>query len=162
MKLADLFERDDAAVKRNGWDGNPDTRWAYDPPGEETSVSTNWTGLQVVEDILGKDLVTDDEHSVQPGMYYVYQSRRSSFYVVDGIGVVSLADPYSRQAVHVAVAAHEAYHAYIASKSKGQLYANEKTVNAMATKWLKKNLTGVALHVALERILHSKIYYGHN
>ncbi len=40
------------------------------------------------------------------------------------------------------------------------VYANEKIINNLAEKWLRKHLSGPALHVALETITGSRISYG--
>jgi len=78
-------------------------------------------------------------------------------------GTITVPDINSRDAAHIASAVHEAYHAWIFSRSKaGNLYANEKMVNQLAEKWLKKHLSGIQLHAALEVITHSRISYGHN
>jgi hypothetical protein len=60
------------------------------------------------------------------------------------------------------VAVHEACHAYVHDKVKGagQAYSNEKIINNLAEKWLRKHLSGPALHVALEAIIGSRISYG--
>ena len=79
------------------------------------------------------------------------------------LGVISV--PFqSREAAAIATTAHEAYHAWLWAKSnsQGQVFANEKMVNQLAVKWLRKNLTGMVLHAAMEAIVHSKISYGHN
>jgi hypothetical protein len=77
---------------------------------------------------------------------------------------IEIRDYDSRDAADLACAVHEAYHAYIHYKTgrKGRLAFNEKMVNILATKWLKKNLKGMELRVALDWIMHSKINYGHN
>jgi hypothetical protein len=41
-----------------------------------------------------------------------------------------------------------------------ELISNEKIVNSLAEKWLRKHLVGAELHVALEKILGSKLHYG--
>lgn len=60
------------------------------------------------------------------------------------------------------MAAHEACHAYVHDKTKGagRVHANEKIINNLAEKWLRKHLTGTALHVAIETITGSRISYG--
>ena len=126
---------------------------------------TLWTAYQAIEDILGKNKVTDDEDELEPGMYYVYQSDQLPMFrdTDDGVGSINLPNLDSTAAKDVAVAVHEAYHAYVQSKSRGGVvYANEKIINKLAEKWLRKHLTGPELHVALETILKSKISYGHN
>jgi hypothetical protein len=62
----------------------------------------------------------------------------------------------------VAIAVHEACHAYVHDKIKGKgaMYSNEKIINNLAEKWLRDHLTGTALHVALETITGSRISYG--
>lgn len=124
---------------------------------------TLWTAYQAIQDILGKNKVTDDEDELRPGMYYVYQSNESPMFrdTDDGVGSINLPNLESTAAKDVAVAVHEAYHAYVQSKSPGGVvYSNEKIINNLAEKWLRKHLTGPELHVALEKIIGSRISYG--
>jgi len=124
---------------------------------------TLWTAYQAIQDILGKNKVTDDEDELRPGMYYVYQSNESPMFrdTDDGVGSINLPNLESTAAKDVAVAVHEAYHAYVQSKSpSGVVYSNEKIINNLAEKWLRKHLTGPELHVALEKIIGSRISYG--
>jgi len=124
---------------------------------------TLWTAYSVIQNILGRNRVTDDEEDLKPGMYYVYQSSEPPMFrdTDDGTGSINLPNLDSTAAKDVAVAAHEAYHAYVQSKSQGGVaYANEKIINKLAEKWLRNHLSGPALHVALEKIVGSKISYG--
>lgn len=126
-------------------------------------ASTLWSAYDVVRDILGNRRVTDDEENLKPGMYYVYQSSEPPMFrdTGDGVGSINLPNLESTSARDVAVAAHEAYHAYVHNKSPGgQVYSNEKIINNLAEKWLRKHLSGSALHVALEQIVGSRINYG--
>jgi hypothetical protein len=124
---------------------------------------TLWTAYDVIRDILGKNLVTDDEDDLKPGMYYVYQSSGPPMFrdTDDGVGSINLPNLDSTSARDVAMAAHEAYHAYVQNKSRGGVaYANEKIINKLAEKWLRNHLSGPALHTALEKIVGSRISYG--
>lgn len=124
---------------------------------------TLWTAYQAIEDILGRGKVTDDEDELEPGMYYVYQSNQPAMFrdTGDDVGSINLPNLDSTSAADVAVAVHEAYHAYVQSKSPGGIvYSNEKIINKLAEKWLRKHLTGPELHVALEKIIGSRISYG--
>jgi hypothetical protein len=96
-------------------------------------------------------------------MYYVYQSNEAPMFrdTDNGVGSINLPNLDSTAARDVATAAHEAYHAYVHSKSQGGVaYANEKIINNLAEKWLRKHLSGPALHAALEQIVGSRISYG--
>jgi len=145
----------------------------------ESRAPTRFTALAVVQDILGKDNVATDTANMKPGMFLVKKGNEPGFtppmkgnledWMVelgltasDTPGTIYLLDLNSRDAGAVAQAAHEAYHAWMTAKSKGKIYQNEKLTNQLATKWLKKNLSGMELHSALEMILKSKIDYGHN
>jgi hypothetical protein len=125
---------------------------------------TLWTAYQAIQNILGDGKVTDDEDAIEPGMYYVYQSYRPPmFNDTTGYGEggsINLPNPDSTAAADVAIAVHEAYHAYVHDKSHGRAFANEKIINNLAEKWLRKHLTGPELHVALEKIVGSRISYG--
>ena len=124
---------------------------------------TLWSAEQVVYNILGKDRVTTDDDELGPGIYYLYQSNESPMFkdTDNGVGSINLPDLDSTAARDVAIAAHEAYHAYVHSKSQGGFAsANEKIINNLAEKWLRKHLSGPALHAALEQIVGSRISYG--
>lgn len=126
-------------------------------------AATLWSAYSVVKDILGTKNVTDDEDELEPGMYYLYQSNEPPMFrdTDDGAGSINLPNLDSTAAKDIAQAAHEAYHAYVHSKSKGGVvYANEKIINNLAEKWLRKHLTGPALHSALEELIGSRISYG--
>ncbi|WP_407305366.1 hypothetical protein [Acinetobacter sp.] len=145
----------------------------------EARSPTRFTVLDVVRDILGKDKVATSTDDMKPGVYLVKQADEPGFTppkkgqvedwmaelgltATDIPGTIYLVNLNSRDAADVAQAAHEAYHAWMTVKSPGKIYQNEKFTNQLATKWLKKNLSGVELHAALEMILKSKISYGHN
>lgn len=127
---------------------------------------TLWTAYDVIRDILGKDKVTDDDADLEPGMYYVYQSNESPMFrdteESGPGGSINIPDLDSKAAKDVAVAAHEACHAYVHDKVKGagRAYSNEKIINNLAERWLRKHLSGSALHVALETIIGSRVSYG--
>jgi hypothetical protein len=150
-------------------------RWGDFEPEEKPMLPTTqiggapaptlWTAYDVIRDILGKDRVTDDDDELGPGMYYVYQSSGDPMFrdTEDGVGSINVPNLDSTAAKDVAVAAHEAYHAYVHSKSRGgAIHSNEKVINNLAEKWLRKHLSGTALHVALEKIIGSRISYGPN
>ena len=127
---------------------------------------TLWTVYDVIEDILGRNRVTNDEDNIGPGMYYVYQSGESPMFRdtedAGPGGSINVPNLDSKAARDVAVAAHEAYHAYVHDKVKGsgRVYGNEKIINTLAERWLRKHLSGTALHVAIETITGSRISYG--
>lgn len=163
MRIGELFERKatDNELRQLGWDGDPDSRWIYDEP-LRGSAPTAFTAFQAVQNILGPGNVTDDEEELQPSQYLVYPSTRTMFVPTEGerSGAIEIRNPYSRDAREVAIAVHEACHAWL--HSRGEEYTDEHTVNEFATRWLRANLSGPELHVALETILKSKISYGHN
>lgn len=166
MRINELFEAEasDTELKQRWGDFEPEDK----PMLPTTQVGgapapTLWTAYDVVRDILGKNRVTDDDDELGPGMYYVYQSNQDPMFrdTEDGVGSINLPNLDSTAARDVAVAAHEAYHAYVHSKSQGGVaYSNEKIINNLAEKWLRKHLSGPALHVALETIVGSRISYG--
>lgn len=127
---------------------------------------TLWTAYDTIESILGRSRVTSDEDSIEPGMYYVYQSSEPPMFrdTEDSGpgGSINIPNLDSKAARDVAMAAHEACHAYVHDRTKGagRVHANEKIINNLAEKWLRKHLSGPALHVALEAITGSRISYG--
>ena len=127
---------------------------------------TLWTAYEAIENILGKNRVTDDDNDIEPGMYYVYQSSESPMFKdteESGTGgSINIPNLDSKAARDVAMAVHEAYHAYVHDKTKGsgRVHANEKIINNLAEKWLRDHLSGSALHVAIETITGSRISYG--
>ena len=147
-------------------------RWGeFDPedrpmlPRTQTGLepaATLWTAYEVVQNILGKHNVTDDEDELESGKYYVYQSGEPMFRgTSDTEGSIELPNLTSTAAKDIAIAAHEAYHAYIHSRAAGgAVYANEKIVNNMAEKWLRKHLTGTQLHSAIVALTKSRVHYG--
>ena len=126
---------------------------------------TLWSAYDVIQNILGRNNVTDDDDELTPGMYYVYQSSEPPMFkdTDNGVGSINLPNLDSTAAKDVAIAAHEAYHAYVHNKSQGGFaHANEKIINNLAEKWLRKHLSGTALHIGLEQIVGSRISYGPN
>jgi hypothetical protein len=127
---------------------------------------TLWTAYDAIENILGAGKVTDDEDKLEPGMYYVYQSNESPMFkdTEDSGpgGSINIPSLESKAAKDVAMAVHEACHAYVHDKTQGsgRVHANEKIINNLAEKWLRKHLSGTALHVAIETITGSRISYG--
>jgi hypothetical protein len=127
---------------------------------------TLWSCYDAIQDILGSSRVTDDEDEIEPGMYYVYQSSGPAMFrdTEDSGpgGSINVPDLDSKAARDVAVAVHEAYHAYVHDRTNGQgaVHSNEKIINNLAEKWLRAHLSGSALHVALETIVGSRISYG--
>lgn len=127
---------------------------------------TLWTAYEAIQSILGRSRVTDDEDDIEPGMYYVYQSNQPPMFndTEDSGpgGSINIPNLESKAARDVAVAVHEACHAYVHDKikGKGRVYGNEKIINNLAEKWLRNHLSGTALHVALETITGSRISYG--
>ena len=127
---------------------------------------TLWTAYDAIRDILGSGRVTTDEDALTPGMYYVYASNEPAMFrdtEESGTGgSINIPSLESKAARDVAVAVHEAFHAYVHDKTKGQgaVHSNEKIINNLAEKWLRGHLSGPALHVALETIVGSRISYG--
>ena len=127
---------------------------------------TLWSAYDAIRSILGRDRVTDDEDELEPGMYYVYQSNEDPMFrdTEDSGpgGSINIPNLESKAARDVAIAVHEACHAYVHDKIKGagRAYSNEKIINNLAERWLRKHLSGSALHVALETIVGSRISYG--
>ena len=127
---------------------------------------TLWTAYDAIESILGRGRVTDDEDTLEPGMYYVYQSNEPAMFKdtedSGAGGSINVPNLESKAAKDVAIAAHEACHAYVHDRTKGggRVHANEKIINSLAEKWLRKHLSGPALHVAIETITGSRISYG--
>jgi hypothetical protein len=127
---------------------------------------TLWTAYEAIQNILGRSRVTDDEDDIEPGMYYVYASDEDPMFKDTEEsgpgGSINIPDLESKAARDVAVAVHEACHAYVHDKTKGagRAYSNEKIINNLAEKWLRKHLSGPALHVAIETITGSRISYG--
>jgi hypothetical protein len=170
MRLTELlleYDLSDDAMRRAGWDGDPETKWLHNEKSDNTKAPTDWTSYDVICDILGKQNIVRDDEDFSPGQYYVYSSPWPLFNSDDSSpddigGSLGVPNLDSRDAKDVATAAHEAYHAWLHSRSRGKIYANEKIVNKLAARWLKQHLSGLALHSALELILHSNISYGHN
>jgi hypothetical protein len=127
---------------------------------------TLWTAYDAIRNILGNSRVTSDDDDLEPGMYYVYASNEPPMFrdTEDSGpgGSINIPNLESKAARDVAIAVHEACHAYVHDKIKGagRVSSNEKIINNLAEKWLRKHLSGPALHVALETILGSRISYG--
>jgi hypothetical protein len=166
MRINELFEAEasDADLRARYGEFDPEDKPML--PRTHTSqepAATLWTAYDVIKNILGDNRVTDNDEDLEPGMYYVYPSTGPAMFkdTGDGVGSINVPDLNSTAARDVAQAAHEAYHAYVQSKSQGGLvYANEKIINNLAEKWLRKHLSGPALHAALEQIVGSRISYG--
>ncbi len=160
-------EASDAELRQRYGDFDPEDK----PMLPTTQVSgapapTLWTAYDAIQSILGRNRVTDDEDAIEPGMYYVYQSNEPPMFrdteESGPGGSINIPSLESRAAKDVAVAVHEACHAYVHDKTagKGVVYSNEKIINNLAEKWLRKHLSGPALHVAIETITGSRISYG--
>lgn len=127
---------------------------------------TLWTCYDAIRNILGNDRVTDDDNDLEPGMYYVYQSNEPPMFrdteESGPGGSINVPNLDSKSAKDVAIAVHEACHAYVHDKTQGggRVHANEKIINNLAERWLRKHLSGSALHVAIETITGSRISYG--
>ena len=151
-------------------------RWGEFEPNDKPMLPTTqvggapaptlWTAYDAIENILGRGRVTNDEDELEPGMYYVYQSNEPAMFKDtedSGVGgSINVPNLESKAAKDVAIAAHEACHAYVHDRTKGsgRVHANEKIINSLAEKWLRKHLSGPALHVAIETITGSRISYG--
>ena len=172
MKIYELLgeaEASDVELKQRWGDFDPEDK----PMLPTTKVGgapapTLWSAYAAIQNVLGRGRVTDDEDAIKPGMYYVYQSNEPPLFrdteESGSGGSINIPNLDSHAAKDVAVAVHEACHAYVHDKVKGagQAYSNEKIINNLAEKWLRKHLSGPALHVALETILGSRISYGQN
>jgi hypothetical protein len=170
MKIYEIIseaEASDAELRQRWGDFDPEDK----PMLPTTQVKgapapTLWTAYDAIRSILGNDRVTDDEDEIKPGMYYVYQSNEEPMFrdteESGPGGSINIPDLESNAARDVAVAVHEACHAYVHDKTKGagRAYSNEKIINNLAERWLRKHLSGSALHVALETIIGSRISYG--
>jgi hypothetical protein len=168
MKLYELLiERrpTEDEMKLRGWDGDKESAWAVDHNVPSARSPVGFTSMDAIRDILGNN-VTDNEDNISAGQYYVYNSAEPMFRSTGKTnaegGSIAIRDMHSNSAADIAEAVHEAYHAWLHSKSHGNVYTNEKMVNQLAATWLKKHLSGHNLHVAIESILQSKINYGHN
>lgn len=151
-------------------------RWGEFEPSDKPMLPTTqvggapaptlWSAFDVIQSILGRKRVTADDDNLQPGMYYVYQSNEPPMFrdteESGPGGSINIPNLESHAAKDVAIAAHEACHAYVHDRTKGQgrVHANEKIINNLAERWLRKHLSGPALHVALETITGSRISYG--
>ena len=132
------------------------------------SQQKRWRAIDVVRDILGPNNVLDDQEedseSTKPHQFLVTHSwttMKNMFSDMDcETGCICLDDRYGTSPRAVAIAAHESFHAWLHMNKKQ--YDDEKHVNQLATQWLQKNTSGMFLHAALNTILHSKIWYGHN
>lgn len=157
-------EAGDAELRARYGDFDPEDRPML--PRTQTNLepaATLWTAWDVVKNILGSNRVTDDEDALKPGMYYVYQSKGEPMFrdTDDGAGSINLPNLNSTAAKDVAQAAHEAYHAYVHSRTQGGVvHANEKIINNLAEKWLRKHLSGPSLHAAMVALTGSRISYG--
>jgi hypothetical protein len=170
MKIYEILseaEASDAELKQRYGEFEPEDK----PMLPTTKVGgapapTLWTCYDAIENILGRKRVTDDEDELEPGMYYVYQSNEPPMFrdteESGPGGSINVPNLESRAAKDVAIAVHEACHAYVHDKIKGagRAYSNEKIINNLAEKWLRKHLSGTALHVALEAIVGSRVSYG--
>jgi hypothetical protein len=170
MKISELLqeaEASDIELKQRYGEFDPEDK----PMLPTTKVGgapapTLWSCYAAIENILGRKRVTDDEDSIGPGMYFVYQSGGPAMFrdteESGPGGSINVPNLESHAAKDVAVAVHEACHAYVhdRTKGKGRIHSNEKIINSLAERWLRKHLSGPALHVALETILGSRISYG--
>ena len=153
-------------------------------------ASTGWIALNVVKDILGANNVLDIDinpnnlnddqieeywktHEIGNRVAVTYPEHarfkagsngftpfNAAYHDEDGYGEIFLEEPLGTSPHAVAVAAHEACHALLFIQNKN--HSDERLVNQMATEWLQRHLSGIALHAAVESILGSKIHYGHN
>ena len=170
MKIHEIIQEAEAS------DDELEKRWGKFDPEDKPMLPTTqvggapaptlWTAYEAIQSILGRNRVTNDEDDLEPGMYYVYQSNEPPMFrdtEDEGAGgSINVPNLDSKASKDVAVAVHEACHAYVHDKTKGsgRVHANEKIINNLAEKWLRKHLSGTALHVAIETILGSRISYG--
>jgi hypothetical protein len=170
MKVYEILneaEASDAELRQRYGDFDPEDK----PMLPTTKVGgapapTLWTAYEAIQSILGRGRVTDNEDDIAPGMYYVYASPETPMFrdteESGPGGSINIPNLESKAAKDVAIAAHEACHAYVHDRTKGggRVHANEKIINNLAERWLRKHLSGPALHVALETITGSRISYG--
>lgn len=80
-----------------------------------------------------------------------------------GGGDITLASYTSREPEHVAIAAHEAHHALVHHKLKGQgaLYSNEQIVNKLTRKWIDNHYVGDDRHRAHAAVDKSEASYSY-
>jgi hypothetical protein len=181
-QLEEDRQSDDEYFKSQGWDGDPTTRFIYVDSYKKKKATTQWTTLAAIEDVLGKDMVIKWDNmrppklkQLQPNKVYVmlYHIVGSISFIpqLDYLkktgqlcGIISVRSLVSRNADDVSMAVHEAYHAKLWFKVKGQgnFYGNEKVVNDLAEKWLKKNIRGFNVQVGMDKIGTSRAGYGVN
>jgi len=121
----------DAALRARYGDFDPEDKPMMPNTEIRGRAATPWSVYDAIQDVLGKNLVTDDEDELEPGMYLVWEGSRDGHFTPndDGPGgAIEVRDMNS----------HE----------------------GLAEKWLRKHLVGPELMVALERILGSKLHYG--
>jgi len=176
MKLRELFESRlpepaeiDAAMGQELAPGEHDMT-PYSAP-MRGPAATPFTVYQAISAVLGHEDVTNDEDDLTEEnhmqMVYVYEGSRNGYYIAtdDGTGgSIEVHNMGSKAAADVAVGVHEACHALVHRKTggEGRLSSQEKIVNNMAERWIRKHLHGMAQHVALETITGSRIDYGPN
>ena len=139
MKIFEILseaEASDAELRQRWGDFDPEDK----PMLPQTQLSrepapTLWTCYDAIRNILGSDRVTDDEDDIEPGMYFVYQSNEDPMFrdTEDSGpgGSINIPNLESKAAKDVAVAVHEACHAYVHDKVQGagRAYSNEKIIN---------------------------------
>lgn len=132
-----------------------------------------FSGLQVIEDIVGHNNICIDKSKLRDGQYLVKNVDKDSKWDEPGFcqpfmgftalqpGQITVYDYNSRCGAEIAVCAHEAFHARMCFRGKSY-YGNENLTNRLAEKWLRRHLSGVKLHAAIEMITLSRISYGLN
>ena len=162
MKVSEILEGLSRVAKREMDNPHPsaindpdDVAWIYG--------DSKITARHVLDDILG-DLVDfsgeseDENQFVVSGPWNLHKGMFSSADMPPGKGgAISIPNLDGNKPEDIAVAAHEAFHAKLQSRSKN--YQNEKVVNRLTTRWLQDHLSGMFLHMALERIGKSKRAY---
>lgn len=157
-------EASDDELRQRWGDFDPEDRVML--PRTKTNLqpaATLWSAYEVIENILGREKITTDDDKLEPGMYFVYETSGPPQFIDDeeGGGSISVPNFNSTAAGDVAVAAHEAFHALVHNKARGGMaFTNEKIINNMTERWLRKNLKGTQLHAALEKIVGSRVSYG--
>ncbi|WP_152570928.1 hypothetical protein [Massilia sp. LC238] len=104
--------------------------------------------------------LADDAAFIPPSCVHEEWMKEIGIGPIESPGKLFLPALDSRDAAHIATAAHEACHARMFMNAKGNIWRNEKITNQLAANWLRKNLSGMRLHVALETITQSNISYG--
>ena len=163
MKVFEILEGLSRVAKREVDNPHPS---AIDDPDDVAWIhgSDKITAYDVIKDILGDlaDFTGEPENEnqfvVSRPWSGVHKGMFDPMDMPPGTGgAIGIPSPDGNKPADIAIAAHEAFHAKLQSRSKN--YHNEKVVNRLTTRWLQDHLSGMFLHMALERIGRSKRSY---